>query len=360
MPTVRTVSDIPVLNLDASTVAGIFTAGQTGSTLNFKITFRFRAIVGGGYTTQSYGLPLGFDISTEFAEIAASLPIDIPGVFVSLVGPAMKVADISGTYDEIRASFSHITQISPPISFSLGDFIFSENQAFIDPAASQKIISRGPGPWSAAPQVLSLACPVVETSPSGWDIMRERLWVPYSPYFAAGERRDMMLDERAQPFAHMLAQEERVVDFKGGFPVIELLSLGFAREKAWTIQTTQDSQGEVGSVGGVIRNLPTFTLTWFSETLEDTKTVIPSPAVPPETFGWDAVSITSGLPNNVGFILIKRDVDPLPVINGSTPQAQAVSGGVTRANANLHPRPTLCKVVDYYVLDFTDATPPGD
>lgn len=223
-----------------------------------------------------------------------------------------------------------------------------------------KRISTKPGPWSSPPTVMCLSKPVVETSPTGWDIMRERLWVPYSPFFAAGERRDHMLDARAQPFAHMLAQEERVVDFKGGFPVVELLSLGFAREKPWTIQTTHDSQGEVGSAGGVTRNLPTFTLTWFSESLADTKTVIPSPAVPPETFGWDAYSITTGLPNNVGFILIKRDVDPLPVINGSTPQAVTDAGGFTRANANLAPRPTLCKVVDYYVYDFTDTVPPGD
>lgn len=223
-----------------------------------------------------------------------------------------------------------------------------------------KVIATKPGPWSDPPAIMVLAKPVVETTPSGWDSMRERLLVPYSPYFAPGQRRDHMLDERAQPFAHMIMQEERIVGFKGQWPEVELVSLGFAREKPWTIQTTADSQGEVGSSGGVIRNLPTFTLVWFSATLEDTKAVIPSAAVPPETFGWQAVAITSGLGNNYGFVLVKRDIDPLPVMTGSTPQAAPGSSGSTRANANLNPRPTLCRVTDYYVYDMVNALPPND
>lgn len=222
------------------------------------------------------------------------------------------------------------------------------------------VISTKPGPWSSPPAVMVLSKPVVETTPSGWDSMRERLLVPFSPYFAPGERRDHMLDERAQPFAHMLMQEERVVGFRGQWPEVEVVSLGFAREKPWTIQTTADSQGQVGSAGGVTRNLPTFTLVWFSETLEDTKTVIPSAAVPPETFGWQAMAITTGAGNNSGFVLVKRDIEPLPIMTGSKPKAQADGGGVTRVNANLFPEPTLCRVTDYYVYDFINTLPPNN
>ncbi len=152
-----------------------------------------------------------------------------------------------------------------------------------------------------------------------------------------------------------------MVGFHGPWPIVELLSLGFAREKPWIIQLTQDTNGSVGTGEGVTRNLPTITLTWFSETLESTKTVVPAPAVPPETFEWWNLSITSGAPGgDAGWMLIKRDVDPLPIMTGSTPQAQPVNGNISRTNANLEPRPKLCKVIDYYVYDPLYPLPPNN
>ena len=223
------------------------------------------------------------------------------------------------------------------------------------------IISNAPGPWSLPPEVMTLTAPSVDTNAEGWDTMRETLWVPYSPYFTAGERRDHVLLP-ALNAAVMVVQNERVVGIKAGLPVIELTSMGLAQEKPWKCVTTADTQGTVGA-GGVTRNLPTVTCYWFSETLEGTKLYIPWPAVPPETFGWQAKALQSGIANPNGWIIVKRDVDPLPVICGATagPWKDAtMNGGNSRSDANAAPQPRLCSVVDYYVYDFINTTPPND
>lgn len=224
---------------------------------------------------------------------------------------------------------------------------------------TQKIISRVPGPWSNPPCIQVLAVPSVDTDSGGWDTMRETLLVPYTPFFKAGERRDHMLDPRAQPFARMVAQFERTVGSFGGYPIVELTSLGLAREKPWKCVNTGDTQGTIGS--GVTRNLPTVTCFWFSTELEGTKLIVPFPAVPPETFGWAALSGNSG--GGQGWYIIKRDVDPLPVITGTWPPlelAATIGGNTTRTSANLNPRPTLCGVIDYYVYDPLTTVPPYD
>lgn len=219
------------------------------------------------------------------------------------------------------------------------------------------IISNKPGPWSLPPEVMTLAAPMVDTNAAGWDVMRETLWVPYSPYFKPGERRDhVLLPENTA--AVMVVQGERVIGIKGGLPVIELMSQGLAQVKPWKCVTTGDTQGTVGS--GVLRNLPTVTCYWFSATIEGTKLVIPWPAVPPETFGWQALS---GNNSTQGWYIIKRDVDPLPVITGTVAAydgAATISGNTTRTSANVSPRPALCSVVDYYVYDPAATVPTGN
>lgn len=217
------------------------------------------------------------------------------------------------------------------------------------------IIANAPGPWSLPPEVMTLSAPMVDTDAAGWDTMRETLWVPYAPYFQAGERRDhVLLPEN--PDAVMVVQSERTIGMKAGMPVIELMSSGLARRKPWKCVTTGDTQGTIGS--GVIRNLPTVTCYWFSATIEGTKLVIPYPAVPPETFGWQAYA---GDNSTQGWYIIKRDVDPLPIITGTVTALElppTIGGAATRASANADPRPALCAVVDYYVYDPSSTVPP--
>lgn len=282
-------------------------------------------------------------------------------------GSGVTTVTIAGTFGDLM---SHsFTGLIPGVTYVARGYMSITNRAHAHseliyftpmlPPYQQKIIYSKPGPWSAVPEVAVLAKPIIEAGPNGWDSMREKLLVPFSPYFECGERREHMLDPRTAPFARMLMQEERVVGYHGPWPIVEVTSLGFAREKPWIIQTTQDTQGTVGG-GALYRNLPTVTVTWFSETLVDTKSIIPGASVPPETFGWDALSLVSGGGNPQGWVIVKRDVDPLPVITGSRPEVTIDAGNVIRTSANLHPRPTLCKVVDYYVYDFIDLLPPGD
>lgn len=218
------------------------------------------------------------------------------------------------------------------------------------PQSRVRIISRLPTPHDGA--VMTLGRPEVDTSSDNWDVMRERLWVPHSPYFQAGDRRDHILQPQLMG-ARMMVQSERVVDILAGYPVIELTSLGLAQTKPWKIVTDGDVQGSIGTWDGVIRNLPTVTVYWFSDTLMDTKSMVPRPGVPPETFGWAASAGSGG----VGWYLIGRTIEPLPVVTGS----RAAQSGLTPFDTpNVLPRPTFCFVTDRYVYDFNSDLPPGD
>lgn len=218
-----------------------------------------------------------------------------------------------------------------------------------------RIISRLPTPHDGA--VMTLSAPLVDTSSDSWDVVRETLWVPYSPYFAAGTRRDEAINPvmTGAPSldAKLVVQYERILRHVGGYPVIELTSLGLARDKPFKIVTDGDVQGQIGSWEGVVRNLPTVTVYWFSETLMDTKSMVPRPGVPPETFGWAASAGSEG----VGWYFIGRTIEPLPVITGSLP---AQSGSTPFDTPNETPRPSFCFVTDRYVYDFNSDMPPGD
>jgi hypothetical protein len=226
-----------------------------------------------------------------------------------------------------------------------------------------RIISRHPGPWSTPPDIMVLERPKVDTLVEGWDVMRETLWVPHTPYFAKGERRDQVLLPEIMG-ATLVVQDERQVGTKGGYPIIELTSLGLARTKPWKIVTDADTQGQIGAEG-VTRNIPTVTVYWFSSTLVDTKSAIPYPAVPPETFNWQAKGGTSGQENEEGWYLIGRTVEPLPIDTGRVSGApwfdtNYPGGGTTSTAVNLAPRPALCMVTDRYAYDFVNDLPPNN
>lgn len=354
--TLTPVGGMPTLVLDADEVRAYFEA-QAPAAVSYLLGIT-RYIGGTGFG-NTFTLPVGADLVPYFTPIAERYVGSKDLLLGRMSGRKMLLLFPDGdSSDSIKVELRWYNGVT----YTTLEERRSTMDPYFIPEAYTRVIHRStaPGPWSSPPDVAVLSLPVVETLPSGWDQMRERLLVPYAPYFAPGTRREHALDDRALPFATMLSQEERVVGFSGPWPIIELTSQGFAREKPWIIQTTGDYQGEVGSVSGVARNYPTVTVTWFSDSLQQTKTVIPQPAVPPETFGWQALSITSGLPNNEGWILVKRDVDPLPVITGSSAVPETNAGNVTRASANLNPRPTLCKVVDYYVYDPENTLPPND
>lgn len=226
-----------------------------------------------------------------------------------------------------------------------------------------RIIAKTPGPWSIPPEIMTLERPRVDTLVEGWDTMRETLWVPFTPYFTKGERRDHVLLPEILG-AKLVVQDERQIGTRGGFPVIELTSLGLARTKPWKIVTDADSQGEVAA-STLTRNVPTVTVYWFSETLVDTKSVIPYNAVPPETFNWQAKGGTTGEENNQGWYLIGRTVEPLPIATGRVSGAPWLdtnfpTGGTTTTDVNIEPRPGMCFVTDRYAYDPVNTLPPND
>lgn len=181
-------------------------------------------------------------------------------------------------------------------------------------------IGRAPPNVTGQPQRLRF--PVKQTPAEGWDLLTERLWVPYSPFFTKGAART---DHEGQ--GAFFVQDETVVEYYAGLPVIELVSRGIADvnnkpyKSAFHGATLVDADSNYSS-------------TWWKPdharveiwgvSLTQPSVFLPStPLVPPVTYGlpetpWSRVNVAvitvDGTPEwrGQGWLLEDRQIDTLP------------------------------------------------
>lgn len=179
----------------------------------------------------------------------------------------------------------------------------------------------GTPPPNLTGQPARLRLPVPQTPAEGFDTLTERLWVPFSPFFAKGTLR-----HDAEGRGSYYVQDETVVDWQGGCPVVELVSRGLsdmakAYKTAYRGPTLLDP------------NSPQSATWWkpdharvivWGVTLTKPVTHYQSlPLVPPETYGlpeqpWTRVNIgivgagATPVWRGNGWLLEDRQVDSLP------------------------------------------------
>jgi hypothetical protein len=76
---------------------------------------------------------------------------------------------------------------------------------------------------------IRIGCPVVEEPSMGWDSLRETLWMPSRTALPRGT-------VRSYDGGTYYVQESRVVEYRAGYPVMEVTSLGWAnasKEAKW-------------------------------------------------------------------------------------------------------------------------------
>jgi hypothetical protein len=70
---------------------------------------------------------------------------------------------------------------------------------------------------------IRIGCPVVDEPAMGWDTLRETLWMPSRTALARGA-------VRSYDGGTFYVQDLKVVEYRAGFPVMEVVSMGWANE----------------------------------------------------------------------------------------------------------------------------------
>jgi hypothetical protein len=168
---------------------------------------------------------------------------------------------------------------------------------------------------------IRIGCPLLEQPSSGWDVLRETLWLPHPFWLLRGSIRDGPTPEGGT----FIAQDFRIMDWKGGRPIVEVTSLGIAAQdgKDYKIECsagiaedlTLASNPGYSSVWRL--SYPRVTKLWVSLTTPDIYDHVGVPSVPPETFGigGSAWALTYVAPDNwsaIGWIGENRNPQKLP------------------------------------------------
>jgi len=136
---------------------------------------------------------------------------------------------------------------------------------------------------------IAIGCPMLEQPASGWDILREILWLPHPFFIRRGQERDGPGPEGGR----FIVQDIQPAGYKGGRPVVEVTSLGiaFADGKDYKIECsaglTEDLDLAADAISPTIWRLqyPRVTKLWVSLTTPAIYDHVGIASVPPETFG---------------------------------------------------------------------------
>lgn len=151
--------------------------------------------------------------------------------------------------------------------------------------------SRAIGRQPPETQAIVIGCPLLEQPATGWDVLRETLWLP-DPYFiTCGSTRS-----GPQPQAGtFIVQDLRTVDWKGGRPIVEITSLGIAlsagKDAKWDI--SWGISEDLSLASGLYIATPTIwragyprvTKLYVSLTTPDVDAHVGVPDTPAELFG---------------------------------------------------------------------------
>lgn len=170
-------------------------------------------------------------------------------------------------------------------------------------------------------RAIRLGCPTYESPAVGWDFMREELWVPRAHFIPRGTQR--LPPAGAEGL--FVAQEERILRYLAGFPVIELISIGLADGKpakwsssAAVAEDLQLLNMTYYSPSTIWRQTyPRVTKLWIAHQPPDLLAHCGVPSVPEETFGqprtpWSLYPAGGIAWNASGWVGESRNNDVLP------------------------------------------------
>lgn len=137
---------------------------------------------------------------------------------------------------------------------------------------------------------IRIGCPQVEEPATGWDVLRETLWMPSRNALPRGT-------VRLYDGGKYYVQDCKVIDYRGGFPVCEVTSMGWANE---TKEAKWSATGNVAEdlgllnpeyifIGSIItiwrQSFPRVIKQYLSDSIPSLPAHIGVPWPPDQTFG---------------------------------------------------------------------------
>jgi hypothetical protein len=163
-----------------------------------------------------------------------------------------------------------------------------------------------------------VGCPHLEQPATGWDVLRETLWLPHPYFIPRGSFRDPPGPEGGT----FITQDQRILEWKAGRPMVELISLGIANQdgKDYKIDGSASISEDfsLADWSYTIWRLayPRVTKLWVS-LVTPSLGAVNLPTVPPETFGlpvtpWGMTYVEPGNWSAGGWIAESRTPQQLP------------------------------------------------
>ena len=133
--------------------------------------------------------------------------------------------------------------------------------------------------------------PALEQPPEGWDVLRERLWLPHPSFLPRGSVR-----QGPEPEGGIfIVQDLRTVEWQAGCPIVDVTSLGIAAadaEKAYKLECSGNLSEDLSLASGEYLTAtiwrighPRVTKRWVSPTVPAVFEHVGVASVPPDTFG---------------------------------------------------------------------------
>ena len=169
---------------------------------------------------------------------------------------------------------------------------------------------------------IRIGCAQLEQPASGWDVLREMLWLPHPFFVPRGSVREGPGPEGGT----FIVQDHRVVDYKGGRPVVEITSLGIATQdgKDYKIEGSGGLSEDLSLASGLYltptiwrAGYPRVTKLWVSLTTPAINDHVFVPYTPPETFGlptggWSIAWVSATNWAAIGWMGETRSLQKLP------------------------------------------------
>lgn len=132
--------------------------------------------------------------------------------------------------------------------------------------------------------------PLLEMPATGWDVLREKLWLPHPYWIKRGDLRDAPAPESGL----FVVQDMRTLDWHAGRPLVEVFSLGIAQQdgKDYKIECSASLSEDLSLASGLYLSptiwrigYPRVTKLWVSLTTPSIFAHVGIASVPPDTFG---------------------------------------------------------------------------
>lgn len=164
--------------------------------------------------------------------------------------------------------------------------------------------------------------PILERPADGWDVLREKLWLPDELWIQRGAVREGPGPEGGR----FIVQDFRTVEWLGGRPVVEVTSLGIASQdgKDYKLEASGSLGEDLSMASGTYLSptiwrlgYPRVTKLWVSMTTPALYAHIGVPSAPPDTFGlpgnlWNIAWVAADNWTASGWIGESRTLQQLP------------------------------------------------